>query len=78
MASSSAVTQKQQDTSASQGRAEHHMKAAECCNHAATEHAQAAKACTMGDIPKAAKHAEKAECHCAEAQDHSEKAKMAG
>lgn len=77
MAPAPAVLQKQQDKSVPQGSAEHHMKAAECCSHAAAEHTQAAKACTAGDKMKAAQHAEQAACHCAEAQDHSDKAKVA-
>lgn len=68
---------KEEIHSSTQTNAEHHTKAADCCNKAAAEHMHAAKACASGDHAKAEEHAKKAECHCADAQDHSNKVKAA-
>jgi hypothetical protein len=54
--------------------AEHHNKAAECCDKAAQEHRHAAKSCTSGDHKKVAEHSKQADDHRAKAQDHSKQA----
>lgn len=55
-------------------RAEHHTKAAECCDKAAEEHRHAAKSCVSGDHKKAAEHAKQAQDHSTKAQDHGKHA----
>lgn len=60
-----------------QANAEHHTKAAECCNKAAAEHTNAAKCCVNGDEKKAIEHAKNAHEHCTKAQDHGKHAKAA-
>ncbi len=54
--------------------AEHHAKAAECCDQAAEQHRHAAKSCINGDKTKAARHAKQAQEHCAKAHDHGQQA----
>ena len=55
-------------------RAEHHTKAAECCDKAADEHRQAAKCCVAKDHKKAEEHAKQAQDHSVKAQDHGKHA----
>jgi len=50
--------------------AEHHTKAAECCDKAAEEYRHAAKCCNLSDDEKARKHAKNAEDYCTKALDH--------
>ena len=77
MTQANPIMQKQATNTTSPTSVECHTKAAECCNKAAAEHTEAAKACASGDYEKAAEHVKKAECHCADAQEHSKKAKAA-
>ena len=57
--------------------AEHHTKAAECCDKAAEEHRHAAKSCNLGDHKKAVEHAKHAQDHRTKAQDHGKQAMAA-
>ena len=54
--------------------AEHHTKAAECCDKAAEQHRHAAKSCAIGDHKKAGQHAQQAQECCMKAQDHGKQA----
>lgn len=51
--------------------ADHHTKAAECCDKAAAEHRSAAKCCGSNDAKKAGEHAKIAQEHGKKAQEHS-------
>ena len=62
---------------ASGTNAEHHTKAAECCQKAAEEHRHAAKCSTTGDHLKATEHGKQAQEHCTKAAEHSKHAMAA-
>jgi hypothetical protein len=66
------MTEHQSKTAAQ--HAEHHNKAAECCDNAAKEHREAAKSCTSGDAKKTSEHAKQAMDYCAKATDHGKHA----
>ena len=57
--------------------AEHHAKAAECCDNAAKSHRDAAKSGASGDSTKMAEHGKMANDHCTKAQDHGKHAMAA-
>jgi hypothetical protein len=61
-------------TKTQDSKAKHHIRAVECCSHAAQSHQDAARSCLSGDYSKTAKHAKEAQEQLAKALDHGKRA----